>query len=496
MPMMMPAPKPLPAASKTGCLSLIISFLALLLILQPASQGEARPDKSDYAQALAQASSGVAEIAKAVTPAVVNISSTRVVKQKGQKTPGPFLNDPFFRQFFGDQFFQQQMPPRERREQSLGSGVIVASNGYIVTNNHVVAQATEIKVLLSDKREFIGKLIGTDPKTDVAVIKINASGLPAIPWGDSDRLQVGEYAIAVGNPFGLNQTVTMGILSAVGRANVGIADYEDFIQTDAAINPGNSGGALVNIQGELIGINTAIFSQSGGYMGIGFAIPSNMVRSVMDSLIKSGKVVRGWLGVSVQEITPELARQFGLKEPKGALLTAVEPGSPAARAGLLRGDVIVSYDGKPVSDTAHLRNQAAGTKVGKKVAIGIMRDRKELTLEAVIIELQVQATKAGKEHKPTENALAGLEVREISSQMRRELGIPRDLGGVIITGVQSASVASDAELSEGDVIEEVNRQPVRSVADFKRAYGNIKAGENVLLLIFREGAHLFVTLAP
>ncbi|MDH4101111.1 MAG: Do family serine endopeptidase, partial [Nitrospirota bacterium] len=335
----------------------VVAGLALLLIGVLFAPGSyAAESRQNAMQSLFQLSTGVAEVAKAVTPAVVNISSTRVIKQKGQTVPSPFFNDPFFKQFFGDQFFQRQLPPRERREQSLGSGVLVSSNGYIVTNNHVVEHATEIKVLMSDRREYVGKLIGTDPKTDVAVIKVEGTTFPYVPWGDSDRLNVGEYAIAVGNPFGLNQTVTMGIISAVGRANVGIADYEDFIQTDAAINPGNSGGALVNVKGELIGINTAIFSQSGGYMGIGFAIPSNMVRTVMDSLIKSGKVVRGWLGVSVQEITPELASQFGLKESKGVLVTETEAGGPAAKGGLVRGDVVVAFDGKAVSDSAHLRN--------------------------------------------------------------------------------------------------------------------------------------------
>src|SRR5437867_9221231 len=270
------------------------------------------------------------EVAKAVTPAVVNISTTRLTRVPEGHSSGPF-DDPFFRRFFGDEFFRRRFEaPQDRRERSLGSGVIADPSGYIITNNHVVSKADEIRVLLSDKRELKAKVVGTDPKTDIAVIQVNAKDLPTIPWADSDRLQVGEYVLAIGNPFGLNQTVTMGIVSAVVRPNVGIAVYEDFIQTDAAINPGNSGGALVNARGELIGINTAIFSQSGGYMGIGFAVPSNMVRSVMQSLVKSGKVVRGWLGVSIQPITPELAKQFGLKESRGALVNEVIPDSPAA----------------------------------------------------------------------------------------------------------------------------------------------------------------------
>ena len=254
-------------------------------------------------------------VVKAVTPAVVNISTTRTVRVQGADI-SPFMDDPLFRQFFGEEFFKRFQMPRERRENSLGSGVIVSSDGYIVTNNHVIAKADEIKVLLNDKREFTGKVVGTDAKTDIAVIKISAKNLPVVPWGDSDKLDVGEYVLAVGNPFGLNQTVTLGIVSAVGRADVGIADYEDFIQTDAAINPGNSGGAMVNARGELVGINTAIFSRSGGYMGIGFAVPANMTRAVMNSLIKGGKVVRGWLGVSIQNVTPSLPSSSACPRPR------------------------------------------------------------------------------------------------------------------------------------------------------------------------------------
>ncbi|TKB76152.1 MAG: trypsin-like serine protease, partial [Nitrospira sp.] len=239
----------------------------------------------------------------------------------------PF-DDPFFRRFFGDEFFRRFEAPRERKERSLGSGVIVDATGLIITNNHVVNKADDVKVLLSDKRELKAKLIGTDPKTDLAVLKIEAEHLHTIPWADSDKLEVGEFVLAVGNPFGLNQTVTMGIVSAVGRASMGIAEYEDFIQTDAAINPGNSGGALVNVRGELVGINTAIFSQSGGNMGIGFAVPSNMARSILDQLVEHGKVVRGWLGVSIQDLSPELATQFGLPEAKGVLVSDVLDDSP------------------------------------------------------------------------------------------------------------------------------------------------------------------------
>ena len=260
---------------------------------------------------------GFPAVAKATMPAVVNISTTRVVKGHGGQA-SPFMDDPMFKHFFGDQFNKQLQIPRERREASLGSGVIVSADGYIVTNAHVVEKADEIKVLLSDKREFTGKVVGSDPKSDVAVIKISGKDLPTLIWGDSEKIEIGEYALAIGNPFGLNSTITLGIISAVGRANMGIEQYENFIQTDAAINPGNSGGALVNTRGELIGINTAIFSRTGGNMGIGFAIPSNMAKGVMDSLIKTGKVVRGYLGVSIQDVNAKIAKQFGLEQAQGA----------------------------------------------------------------------------------------------------------------------------------------------------------------------------------
>src|SRR2546428_3202649 len=280
------------------------------------------------------------EVARAVTPAVVNISTTGLTRVPEGHSFGPF-DDPFCRRFFGEGFFRRRFEaPQDRRERSLGSGVIADPSGYIITNNHVVSKADEIRVLLSDKRELKAKVVGTDPKTDIAVIQVNAKDLPTIPWADSDRLQVGEYVLAIGNPFGLNQTVTMGIVSAVGRANVGIAEYEDFIQTDAAINPGNSGGALVNARGELIGINTAIFSQSGGYMGNGLPLPGTIVRSVMEPVRKGGKVVRGYLGVSVQELTQDLAKPFGGSRTKGGPISDVLSANPARAAPIGPGGVL------------------------------------------------------------------------------------------------------------------------------------------------------------
>lgn len=309
------------------------------------------------------------EVVAAVKPSVVNISSTKTIRRRGM--PSPFFNDPFFKRFFGDEFRSFEMP-KEYKQSGLGSGVIVDKDGYILTNNHVVKGADEIKVKLSDEREFKGKVIGVDPKTDLAVIKIDSNHLPVIKLGDSDKLQVGETVIAIGNPFGLSHTVTSGIVSATGRANVGIADYEDFIQTDAAINPGNSGGALVNVRGELVGINTAIFSTTGGYQGIGFAIPSNMTKVVMDSLIKKGKVIRGWLGVTIQPLTPDLAKQFNLKDKKGVLVADVVEDSPAEKTGIERGDVIVEFDGKKVDDVTDLRNMVANTLPNEEVPIKLI----------------------------------------------------------------------------------------------------------------------------
>jgi serine protease Do len=440
-----------------------------------------------------------APVVKAVTPAVVNISTTRVVRSTESEEQQ--FDDPFFRRFFGDEFFRRFGIPRERRQSSLGSGVIVDPAGYIITNNHVIANADEIKIVMSDKREFSGKVVGTDPKTDLAVLRIENGNkdLPTIKWGDSDKLEVGEYVLAIGNPFGLNQTVTMGIVSAVGRANVGIADYEDFIQTDAAINPGNSGGAMVNARGELVGINTAIFSRSGGYMGIGFAVPSNMVRNVMDSLIESGKVVRGWLGVSIQGVTPDLAKNFGLPDAKGALVSEVLPGSPAAKAGIKSGDVIVDFDGKYVEDQTALRNIVAQTPVGKNVKVKVVRDKKTKTVRVNIGEQPKDVASVGEESGGTQGAtenkaLAGLEVRNLTPDVAERLGLPADSKGVVITDIDPASKAAAAGLRIGDMITEINREPVKNVEDFNRIVGKLGKDEHPLLLVKRREGKFFVVI--
>ncbi len=432
-------------------------------------------------------------IAKRVTPAVVNISTTRTIKSGGADSP---FNDPFFRRFFGDQNPFGHLP-QKRKEQSLGSGVIVSSNGLIITNNHVVEEADDIRVLLEDKRSFQGEVVGRDKKSDIAVIRIDAKDLPTIPWGDSDKLQVGEYVVAVGNPFGLNQTVTMGIVSAVGRANVGIADYEDFIQTDAAINPGNSGGAMVNTQGELVGINTAIFTRSGGYMGIGFAAPSNMARLVMESLVKLGKVVRGWLGVSIQEVTPLLAKEFGLHENKGALVSDVLPDSPAEKSGIKREDVIIGFMGQEIENASHLRNVVARTNVGTRAPVKIVRDKKEKEIFVTISAQPKEAAAEGEEEETRlEEDFFGIDVQDISPELTEQFGLNKNVKGVVVVQVEDGSLADEAGLREGDLIVEVNRKPVRDRKGYQNILSVIKKGETVILLISRQGNLFFLALTP
>lgn len=436
---------------------------------------------------LSRTNDALAEVAAAVKPAIVNISTSKTVKTPG--ITNPFFNDPFFRHFFGDTF--GGVHPKEQKQTSLGSGVIVDPAGYILTNNHVVKDADEIKIKLSDGREFKGKVIGTDEKTDVAVVKIDSDHLPVIKLGDSDKLRVGERVLAIGNPFGLNQTVTSGIVSATGRANVGIAAYEDFIQTDAPINPGNSGGALVNIRGELVGINTAIFSTSGGYQGIGFAIPSNMAKGVMESLIKHGKVVRGWLGIMIQPVTPDIAQQFALKEESGVLVSDVTENSPAQKAGIERGDVIVQYEGNEVNSPAQLRNMVASTEIGKQVAITIIRNGKTETIKATITELPSTAQLS---QGSFSNQLKGIHVQDITPELRSSLDVPARVNGVVIVDIEDGSPASGA-LMQNDVIMEVNKKKITNVKEYELAATNIKSDQTVLLLVYRGGSVIYLTLS-
>jgi len=468
---------------------LVVGFFCMLSCGTVSYAGTAHAGISRQSvDTLAKIGQATAELAEAVKPSVVNISTTRTVKLQGGVNP--FFDDPLFKRFFGDQFRM----PKERKSASLGSGVIVDPKGFILTANHVIQGAEEIKVTLSDKREFKGKVIGSDAMTDIGIIKIDAGDeLPAIRWGDSDTLRVGETVLAIGSPYGLSQTVTMGIVSAVGRANVGIADYEDFIQTDAAINPGNSGGALINIKGELVGINTAIFSTSGGYQGIGFAVPTGMAKTVMDSLITEGKVTRGWLGVTIQALTPELAKQFDLKEEKGVLLGDVIEGSPAEKAGLQRGDVITELEGKKVEEPNQLRNMVANTPLGKEVRVTIIRDNKPETKKVVISELPADMRRpaGGNEYK---NLLNGVSVQDITPDIADKLNIPVKIKGVVITDVDDDSPAA-AVLMQGDVIQEINRQKIIGLKEYGKIVSGIAAEKDILLLVFRGGASIFITLS-
>ncbi len=430
--------------------------------------------------------STLVQVAKLARPAVVNISTT-VSAKKLKPLQSPFFDDPFFRRFFGEEFEKRFQPQESPPQQGTGSGVIVRKDGYIITNNHVVESGDEIQVTLSDKRNFTAEVIGTDPKTDLALIKIDADDLPVLPWGDSQELEVGEIVMAVGNPFGLTQTVTMGIVSAVGRANVGIVDYEDFIQTDAAINPGNSGGALVNLKGELIGINTAIFSRSGGYMGVGFAIPSNMAQAIQKSLIEHGKVVRGWLGVSIQDLTPDLKDQFDTPDTQGALVSEVLDDSPAKRAGIQRGDIIRQFDSKAVNDTRHLRSLVAESLPNASVKLHVLREGKAIELTVKIQEMPKDMTAlASTGEGRGQHALAGVTVESASS----------DKEGVKVVKVESGSPAQRAGIQEGDYILEINRQVVKDVEDFQRATRKLDDKERILLLIQRGRSTIFLSVTP
>jgi len=437
---------------------------------------------------------GFADIAKKVTPAVVNIT---VRKQAAVPMAGQPLNpmEKFFEWPGGSGFPGQHPNAPAPQEQGAGSGVIVSADGYVLTNNHVVEDVKEILVTLPDKREFPGTVVGLDPQTDLAVIKIEATDLPFIQWGDSSSLQVGEYVLAVGNPFGLNSTVTLGIVSALGRGGMGITQYEDFIQTDAAINPGNSGGALVNTRGELVGINTAIFSRSGGYQGIGFAVPTKLAHPVYASLVKTGSVVRGFLGVGIQAVTPDLAHSFQLDKAQGALVTNVMSGSPADQAGIQRGDVIVEYEGQAVIDPRTLQGQVVGTVVGNQISLVVMRDGRKVTLRPVI-RVQNEPTQVAHANpiKKHDGPFAGVAVQDLDGRMAQQLGIAEAVSGVVVMEVTPGSYAERAGLAQGDVISEINRKPIRSEKDFAQVVSHLGKQKEALIFIHRGKGALYLTV--
>jgi serine protease Do len=431
---------------------------------------------------------------------VVKVSVTTKSKSMNGPDAAPGEDD-FFRRFFGDQFNPGPQGPsrgpgrsmRTPPQHGLGSGVIVSQDGYILTNNHVVEDADNIRVALNDGREFNAKVIGRDPKTDIAVVKIDAKDLPFVTIADSDKLEVGDLCLAVGNPFGIGQTVTMGMVSAKGRGGVGI-DYEDFIQTDAAINPGNSGGALVDAEGRLIGINTLILSRSGGYQGIGFAVPINLARSVMTGLIENGRVVRGYLGVLIQDITPALAKQFQIQEDKGALVGDVTPKSPAEKAGFKSGDVILDFNKKPVADSRHLKLQVAQTAPGSTVPAKILRDGKPMTINVTVKELPGdEVAKADKDSNNSDDALNGVTVGDLDPTAKSRLEVPGTVKGAVVTNVTQDSPACEAGLRPGDVILEINRKSVANADEAVKLTENVK--DKILLLkIWSKGGSRFLVV--
>jgi serine protease Do len=440
---------------------------------------------------------GFAPVVKKVLPTVVNISSSRVSKVPTEFF-GQLPDDPMFRQFFGDNFNRQFRAPRqapEHHEQGLGSGVIMTQDGYILTNNHVVDKASTVTITLADKREFKAKVVGTDPKSDIAVLKIDATSLPSITVADSSKVQVGDYALAVGDPFGVGQTVTMGIVSATGRSHLGIEQYEDFIQTDAPINPGNSGGALVNDRGELIGINTAIIAHgSEGNQGIGFAIPANMARNVMEQIVDHGSVTRAYLGIVPQDVTPNLAKEFGEKEARGALVADVSAGSPAQKSGLERGDIIVEVNGKPVADSNDLRMTISMMPPDSEAHLKVLRDGSEREIGVKLSTLPTEEAAAHADdngNSSASSALSGVSVENLDAESAHDLGLSPNTKGVVVTHVDPSSEAAQAGLRRGDVIQEVDRQSVKNTAEFERAVRNSK-DKRPLLLVNRNGSTMYL----
>jgi len=431
-------------------------------------------------------------IVKKVAPSVVTVSTVSKGSRQPNRQRG--LDDgEFFNPF--DFPRRRGQPSPQMPHQGLGSGVIVTKDGYILTNNHVVDASDEIKVLTQDGSEYKAKLVGKDPKTDIAVLKIEADNLPYLTVGDSDQIEVGDLVLAVGNPFGVGQTVTMGMVSAMGRGNMGM-EYEDFIQTDAAINPGNSGGALVDADGRLIGINTAIISRSGGNQGIGFAVPSNLAKGVFESLINNGRVIRGYLGIHIQDVTPALAKEFELKQQEGALVAEVQPNSPAEKAGFALGDIVLEFQNKPVRSSRQLKLMVSQAAPGSNGSFKVLRDGKQKKLTTVIKELkdsrELSSSSSGQ--KSNEDPLDGLAVTDLSPQAKKENGLPSSVKGVMVTEVHEDSAAFQAGLRPGDIIQEVNRQKIGSSEDLENLQASIRG--KALLRVWSKGGSRYVVVQP
>ncbi|MGH9653818.1 MAG: Do family serine endopeptidase [Bryobacteraceae bacterium] len=472
------------------------------------AEAQTNANTSQSSQRVGQLSDSFANVIAKAAPSVVEIFSTEVVKPSQQKQNNPFMSDPFFRQFFGRQFGQ----PRTERREGLGSGVIISPDGYIVTNNHVVAKATSLKVTLSDGREFTAKTVGADPQTDVAVVKIDASNLPVLPFGNSDAARVGDIVFAIGNPFGKENTVTMGIVSAEHRSLQGAGHIQNFIQTDAAINPGNSGGALINAHGQMIGMNTMILTGGsmmggeGGNIGIGFAIPSNMAKQVMDQLIKNGKVSRGYIGVSLQPLTADLAKQFGLNSNHGALVAKVEPDMPGAKAGLKPGDVIVAINGQKVQGIDDTTLKVIGHAPGTTITLDVVRDGKHIKVPVTLATRPNAANFGEPNAKQNKNggqngngneagALDGITAETLTPDLAQQLNLPADIRGVVIESVDQAAPAAGSGIGRGMVVTQVNRHSVRNIQDFQRLMNEAK-GKPVLLTVLIHDSPRFVVIQP
>jgi serine protease Do len=472
----------------------------------------AHADTKTDNQRVSQLSNSFADIIEKASPAVVKISSTRVIKASEQQGNNPFMNDPFIQRFFGGQGGGNTRP-RDQRESGLGSGVLVSSSGYILTNNHVVDKATTLKVELSDGRIFTGKTVGADPQTDVAVVKISADNLPTLPWGNSEQSRVGDLCFAIGNPFGQDHTVTMGIVSAKGRSLEKGLRVQNFIQTDAAINPGNSGGALINAHGELIGMNTMIltggnsgFGGEGGSIGIGFAVPSNMAKQVFDQLVKNGKVSRGYMGVKLGDVSAEAAPLLGLKNAHGAVVSSVDKGSPGEKGGLKAEDIIVGIDGKPINSADELTMAVIGHQPGQSVDLEIVRDGKTQNVKVTLgqrpggLEAEKSAdgddssSDKGDNNDGDSTTIRGIHVEALSSDIASQLGIGSSTKGVVVTNVDADSPAADS-VAQGMVIIGVNRQLVANLADFKRLM-NASQGKEVLLTFNFRGQVSFTVVQP
>lgn len=458
-----------------------------------AEPAEVDPLSSKELEVLDNLSSAFEHVATQLEPSVVSITATRTIRSSSSRQQIPDQ----LREFFGDDFFnrfQQQQAPGNSQQRGGGTGVIVSKDGYIMTNAHVVRMADEVEITLADERKLTAEIIGRDDKTDIAVLKVDADDLVPARLGDSDRTRVGQWVMAFGSPFGLHQTVTAGIISATGRDSVGIAEYEDFLQSDAAINPGNSGGPLVNLRGEVIGINTAIASRSGGYMGIGFAIPVNMASEIRDELIANGEVQRGRLGILIQEMTPELAESFNFDSTRGALIGDVMKDGPADKAGLKAGDIVTQFGDSTIHSVTQLRNLVASTQPGSNVDVTVFRNGTSQTIKVEVGELLNDSTAATTSRPQQATEVAGLNVKTLTEDLRRQIGASQDIEGVVVTAVQPNSLAYERGLRPGDVIMEINSQSVTSAEDFEEQVNDESLAEGIRLSVARQGTRRFVFL--